>query len=543
MARSFQKGTQAVISVDTMATRFENMLNRVSNMIKRNNIYSVWIRLTIGKSDGNKIIFDTSSQNKDENLMMSLDYEKVGAGIGNKFTFKVAFDLFNYGQETKKNVEKLDELIYRALNVEEYENAIDYFYCNFQYGYNVVGDTQIVSPFYEGLITEIVPSVDYSNGKTYYTISGSSMTTGTGLKYSYDQIGNADNKEGRWNGLDLVQWILWYYHGNPDTVSQMSQDYSGNIGNQHQDVKDGIATKFNIDIPKDLIKSASLVYMEKIPSMTPIDYCKEVLNRTVNTSDSKFNGDITNPGYNLEEGDFKPYYTIYITDSGGSGIPTIHVAYIGSNGDLQAIQGLRTINFEFEWFSKTNNIVIGWQPQVDLMSYFAARAEREHQINALQRRIDDAKSMESVNNTVNNVIDNGQRQITGFVKGLRRKYSFLGAGAEWFVNRGNAAVDTGQTVASKITQAGTAAAIAECNAKIKELSDTSNIEYYKSKLTLVGIPSDIPLNIMLQIKPKIFESISRTQGKYYVLGAKDTINTNGLFVTSIDLVRYKNINS
>lgn len=197
MARSF-KDIQATISTDTMKDRFENMLSKVSNMINKNNIYSVWIRLVIGKSEKYQIVFDTSSKDKDENLIIGLDYEKSGAGMANSFTFKVAFDLFNYGQETKKNVEQLDELLYKSMNITEYTEAIDRLYCKFQYGYNVTGDTQIVSPLYEGLITQIIPNVSYSNGKTSYTIKGSSFITSMGgsSDYTYSQIGNEDSIDG-----------------------------------------------------------------------------------------------------------------------------------------------------------------------------------------------------------------------------------------------------------------------------------------------------------------------------------------------------------
>lgn len=539
MARSFQTGTTAVISTDTMATRFENTLNKVSNMIKGDNTYSVWIRLTIGKSDKNKIVFDTSSTNKDENLMMSLDYEKVGAGEGNEFTFKVAFDLFNYGQETKKNVEKLDELIYRALNIKSYKNAKDYFYCNFQYGYNVVGNTQIVSPYYEGLITEIVPSVDYSNGRTYYTIKGYSMITNASLKYSFDPVGNENDADGRWNGLDLVMWVLWYYHGNPATMSQLSRDYSGNEQNQHYDVQNGIAAKFNIDIPKDLLDNASLVYMEAMSDMTPMDYCREVLHRTVNTSDSRYNGDDLNPGYDLEDGDFEPYYTMYVTDSGGGGVPTVHVAYIGSNGDLNALRGIRTINFNFEWFSRTNNLVIGWKPQVDLMAYFVARAEIEHHIAAMEKEIELLKSASKNLNNINTSIDNWQESVLNKLT-YGKKFNLFGVEID-VQSVANSAVDALQAFTTGVAEIGVDGIISNYQEKIKALSDTTNIEYYQSTLTLVGIPSDIPLNVLIQVKPKIFESVSRTQGKYYILGAKDSINTNGLFTTTIELQRYKNM--
>ena len=95
-SRSFT-GSSATMNQVTMAANFENTLKRVNNMIKKDSAYSVWIRMVIGKGS-NQIVFDSSSTNKEENIVMSLDYEKSGVGSANQFTFKVAFDLFNYGQ-------------------------------------------------------------------------------------------------------------------------------------------------------------------------------------------------------------------------------------------------------------------------------------------------------------------------------------------------------------------------------------------------------------------------------------------------------------
>lgn len=528
MARNFKTGTSAVMSLDVMTSRFENMLSRVNNMIKGDNTYSVWIRLVIGKSEKYQIVFDTSSTNKDENLMLSLDYEKCGAGQGNKFTFKVAFDLFNYGQETKKNVEKLDELLYKAMNITEYTEAIDRLYCKFQYGYNVVGNTQIVSPLYEGLITEIVPTINYSNGKTYYTISGNSIITSMGIDYTFNQIGNQTDKTGSWNGLDLVLWILWYYHGNEATRNELPRDYSGNKDNQHPDVLKGINAKLNIDIPKELMDGASNVYMPTMSKMSPIDYCKEVLSKTVNMNDSRFNGDKDNPDYDLEdENDFRPYYTLYITDSGGSGVSTVHVTFISSKDEENNMNQTHPINFNFEWFNRTNGIVLGWQPNVNVMTYLVARAQKEHDKLMLEAKKDnELKENEEKIDSVINAIPKPPTDTSKLI----------------YTTHPSTIYNNVVSALTGIKNANSKRITAMYDDKIKQLSDTSNLEYYKSKLTLVGIPSDIPIGALLSIKPKILESMSRTQGKYYTLGAKDSISTNGLFVTNIELVRLKNYN-
>lgn len=498
MDRNFNSGTIAIMNRNTMAKRFENMLGKVTNMINNNNIYSVWIKLVIGKSK-NQITFDTSSTDRDKNLFVSLDYEKCGAGVANKFTFKVAFDLFHYGQDTKGNVEALDELIYRAMNTGEYKEAMDMFYCKFQYGYNIVGDTQIVSPLYEGLIMDIIPNIDYTNGKSTYTISGNSIIAGMSIPYSFKEVGSSETKDGRWKGLDIVLWQLWYHHGNEATVDQLPQDYSKNINNRHRDVVDGVAQKVNIDIPEELINSSSHVYMPQINEMTTWDYCLEVLNKTVNVNDSRYNDNELNPGYDLEDdNDFKPYYTMYMTDSGGSGVPTVHVTFISSKDDENADKESYPINFDFTWYNRKNSIVIGWQPEVSVITYLLTKAEKEHN-----------KLLENTINTIS--------------------------------SESNESTNVSSFIASTGIALGVAAANTMADEKIKELSNTTE-EYYKAKLTLVGMPCDIPIGVLLDIKPVILESVSRTQGKYYILSAKDTINTNGLFTTTIELHRLKDRN-
>lgn len=521
MARSFSTGTTAVMDMDTMSKRFENMLSKVTNMINSNNIYSVWIKLVIGKSDKFKIVFDTSSTNRDENLFIGLDYEKSGAGTANKFTFKVAFDLFHYGQDTKGNVEKLDELIFRAMNTDDYKEAMDMFYCKFQYGYNVTGDTQIVSPLYEGLILDIVPSIDYTNGKTSYTISGNSIIDGASIEYSYKEVGNSKSMEGRWKGLDIVLWQLWYHHGNEATVSQLPQDYSGNIDKRHRDVLNGISPKMNIDIPLDLINSSSHVYMPQMNDMTAIDYCKEVLSRTINTNDSRYNGDELNPDYKLEDDEFRPYYTLYLTDSGGTGVPTVHVAFISSKDDENTRKEAYPINFDFTWYNRSNSIVINWQPNVNVRTYLLTRAEKRHKELMY---IEMKKVLESSGDNTEKAINN----IKNFIQQIT-----WGEGDKIVENLANSVIST---LALGVTNA-----ISKIDEKLAALSNTTD-EYYKAKLTLVGMPCDIPIGVLLDIKPVILESVSRTQGKYYTLSSTDSINTNGLFTTTIELFRLKDKN-
>lgn len=526
MANRDFKSIKQTLDQDTIRTRFDNMLTNVNNMLARDNIYSTWIRLDIGKSEKNRISFNSSSNDTNKNLILGLDFEKVISGAANKFTIKIAFDLFHYGQNTKGNVEALDELIYKALNISNYEKANDQFYCKFQYGYNVTGDTQLVSPIYEGMITDIKPSVDYMNGKTYYTIEGTSFVLNASVPYTYPAVKDE-------NGLEVVARILWHHYGHPDTKSALS-GISGIEEPQDPDVtganNNNIPTvaRFMIDVPENLRKNASKVTMSTMNDMTPIDYIKEVLSKTFNTADPSYKNDEQGERYDLADGLFKPYYTYYLTDSGGNGVPTIHITYIASQESaISDSNGLRKINFNFEWFNRSNNIVVGWNPETNIKQYFLIRSR----IDSISNKINMNKQEIEVN----------RKTLEELERESDRWNNYQGTG-NWIIDTINKGVWGLMAGINKGQRENLESSIASLNANIKELQDSlsaysQGYEFYKATITLVGIPSDIPVSCILSIKPKIFESISRTQGNYMVLGATDKINTNGLFTTTINLLR------
>lgn len=525
MANRDFKSIKQTLDQDTLRTRFDNMLTNVNNMLAKDNIYSTWIRLDIGKSKENRISFNSASNDTNKNLILSLDFEKVISGAANKFIIKIAFDLFHYGQNTKGNVEALDELIYKALSIDNYDKANDQFYCKFQYGYNVTEDTQLVSPVYEGMITDIKPSVDYMNGKTYYTIEGTSFVLNASVPYTYQAV-----KEE--NGLEVVARTLWYHYGHPDTKSALS-GISG-IDSQHEDVtgakNNNVPTvaRFMIDVPENLRNSASKISMGTINDMTPIDYIKEVLSKTFNTSDPSYINDDQGERYDIVEGCFKPYYTYYITDSGGNGVPTIHICYIASQSEaISDSNGIRKINFNFEWFNKSNNIVVGWNPEVNIKQYFLIRS-----------RIDSISSKINMNRQE---IEINKKTLAEVEREHDRWNNYQGTG-NWIIDTINKGVWGLMSNITKGQKENLENSIASLNANIKELQDSleaysQGYEFYKATITLVGIPADVPVSCILSIRPKIFESISRTQGNYMVLGATDKINTNGLFTTTINLLR------
>ena len=71
--------------------------------------------------------------------------------------------------------------------------------------------------------------------------------------------------------------------------------------------------------------------------------------------------------------------------------------------------------------------------------------------------------------------------------------------------------------------------------------ETEINEMYDAQLQILGIPCDVPIGAELTIIPRVLESESRTAGIYSVKGCEDSINNRGQFVTTIDLLRVRNI--
>lgn len=69
-----------------------------------------------------------------------------------------------------------------------------------------------------------------------------------------------------------------------------------------------------------------------------------------------------------------------------------------------------------------------------------------------------------------------------------------------------------------------------------EVSDEI-FECYDSTITLLGIPTDVPLGATVKIIPKVLESESRTAGIYMIRGATDTISNQGVFSTELQVLR------
>ncbi len=89
--RTYSKNFSNVVATmdrEKLNTRFNTVLNSVSNMVANTSVYTTWIKVQIG-GDSEPLIFNTSSQSEEQNLLVSLQVEKVGARYNKYFYFTI----------------------------------------------------------------------------------------------------------------------------------------------------------------------------------------------------------------------------------------------------------------------------------------------------------------------------------------------------------------------------------------------------------------------------------------------------------------------
>lgn len=499
----------AVYSTDSnkMITRYEQMLNKVCNMIETGGpIYSTWIRFQIGKNK--PIVFDSTSTNKNENLIAQLSLEKSGAGVANSFSLKVIYDAFDYGQSSVDQLEQLDEMLADALSYD-FNDDNDRLRGYLQYGYNNTKDSDMVSPQYEFILTNVNSSVDWSTGITTYTFEGTSLiSTDCNFKANIDQVDG-------WKLLDTVKWHLFYYYGDENNVPE---GYSGNK-------PFGGSPKYKIDVPQELINDS--VTIDTIPAtsdISPWDYCKNLLEGQISLSDSKLE-----EYQNLSELKpcERPQYVLYITDADR----TIHVDYISPKRK----EGNKKINFNFTWSKNTSkNIVQNWAPNVDLRMYLIQKCNIQREKAIAQEKLDSELAVIEeyelspreqfevrLQQKKNNLLSAPTRENGRYVSVFEQD-----AGFEEATETKKSEMRSEALQAYKDT-------IEKLNNKIFEM--------YDAELTIVGVPADLPIACEVTVKPVILESVSRTAGVYMTTGCTDTITSKGVFSSTLKLLRIRSL--
>lgn len=512
---------KAITDPASMATRFDKMLNNVANMLAKAPIYTTWIRFQIGKKQ--PLTFNTASTNKKQNLIADLEVEKQGAGVCNDFTINVYYDPFDYGQNPTDQIELLDDLIAYVMSFDisddTSENNLDSLRGYIQYGYNYSDDTTLVSPKYQFMLTGAETRVTAKNGITRYTFTGTSdLAIDCDFNVTFPEFSNVSL-------LDVITTVLYCYYGdseNPPSSSHLLD----NITYVENDFK------YKIDISDSLYAdSPTIESIEASAAISPWSYCKNLLTGKISKSDEE-SEDYKNLD-TLKENE-KPQYILYMTDEAGA--KCIHLNYISPKKE-----GNTKLDFEFTWSLQAKNLVEDWNPQVDLQLYLIRKAQaiRKARLAAINpdtgttiydslQNIDSSAIYNIATNAKNGTFELGDNPIANFLELLLN-------------NSGT--VKVAGAVGTSIMNSLKGIDLAAIQAYIKAATPNTQIkdEMYDAELTIVGIPSDIPLGCEIKIKPRINQAVSRTAGIYMVKGCTDRIDTSGKFSSTLKLLRLKSL--
>ena len=469
---------QASKDIDTMLNRFDNTITKVHEMINKQTVYSTWIKFQLGVT--NYLVFDSTSNDSNENLICSLEFNKSGAGIANDFTLKIAYDPFNMGQNSKSKIEQLDEWVAESMAMD-FNSDTKQCKGYLQYGYNNTDDNELISPSYEFMLTECSSDTNFANGIGTFIFKGTSIiSTDSEFTANFNAINS-------WNLMDIIDWHLYYYYGNSDKggahVKPGTKTYPGALG-------------YLIDIPDKLFEEAPTISFTEASGITPWAYCESVLENQISVPDAE-----SDQYKELDKmsASSRPKYIMYITDDRGQ--KTIHVNYISP---LRNNNDNKSLKWEFTWNEEKNNsLVIDWSPTSNSWLYIIQKTKYLRD-EAIRRKL----------NPTNSQVNSLQAGRANIVK----------------KDTDNVSVE-----ANDINSASAAFA------KIQTSNKTEVTELYDAKLTTVGFPCDVPLAVEVRILPKILESVSRTSGVYMINKCTDQITNKGLYTSTFELFRLRSI--
>lgn len=349
-SRNF-KNISATTTPSKMAAKYTTMLNAISNMItKEGPVYSTWIRFQIGKT--NPIQFDSTSNNKKENMIAGLTFNKKGAGVVNDFELVIRYDPFDYGQNTKDKIELLDELIADAMSYDMHKD-LDRMRGFIQYGYNCPTDSTLISPKYQFILTNASSSVDWSTGIAEYTFEGT-----TDLAADANFTTSLPKFENEYL-IDIVTTVLWAFYGK-----KSEEPVHKAKGIDFHENEWG----YKIEVDDELRLQSPQIDVAAVSKQSPWLYVKNLLDSNMSAEDQ------TLEVYQSDKitQDQKPRYTMFITDEAGA--QTIHIGYVSPKEQGKNVK----IEYDFTWGMKSQkNLVVKWNPETDLRLYLLQQAVKK----------------------------------------------------------------------------------------------------------------------------------------------------------------------
>lgn len=251
---------------------------------------------------------------------------------------------------------------------------------------------------------------------------------------------------------------------------------------------------YEIDISEELLNEQQTDNIEPIDAVTinPLNYCKDILDK-YNLNQAEIDSGEYTPEklQNMRYGQI-PQYSLFITENNGQKV--IHINHTSKS----TLGTIISVNYVFDWSNTNNNIVISWKPEADLKFYLIQMGNHKRG----NRDLNYWTQIEASN--TKNIQD------TNFIGPVM---------SPMFVNE----------------------QIELAKQKSADAKDNLIKEYYDATLECVGIPTDAPIGGIIRIKPVLFQSVSRTAGIYFIKGAEDTINTNGIFKTTLTLFRINDL--
>lgn len=242
--------------------------------------------------------------------------------------------------------------------------------------------------------------------------------------------------------------------------------------------------KYKINIEDNLYNdSLTGQTIDAATGVTPWAYCDSILNKyylTDSESKSELYQDVENLSYAL-----RPRFVMYIDDAEKT-IRVTHVVpklYQDEDGNVKydySEKSLLSLDYTFSWGYNKQNLVVGWKPEAQTYLYLIRRARKLR----LEEQLNKAKMSNDIN-----------------------------------------ADET----------------IKELQEELTNVNDDLN-EMFDAQLQTIGIPADVPIGVEVGIEPHILETVSRLAGIFVIVGASDTITSNGIFSTTYKLFRIRGFN-
>jgi len=463
------------------------IFKKVSDKFNTKPEYTIWIDFKI-----NSLHVNSTSQDANSNIIMSLNNEKNGSGYANSFTITIAHAPMAgaYDLQTHQifNPNAIDEaLLQMNVNGAPWSSR----YCEIEYGYADETDFKSFRTVkYYGMVMEY--TCEIQDSILIYVIKGFSGVTS--LNESKDPLIITPNSDGFIKPTEAVAQIIERYlqagRKHESGVYPIS-DYVS----YHYIFDEGVrGSDQETIIPPPTDKNPSQAITDILNMAIPIEDAEKIENNTIISNSNKV------------------YYGWYISDTVEASMKntywsgTIHI--FKTDPKTLREKNDTDVNLVFNWMSpgptgEFNHIVRSFMPKYDGKVLFALSIKKFN--------IDDEEG------TKEQEIITQQRNGTYFINN---------SGQIERANVTSIAPATGGEVRQIISRV-----------EQERSSWIHSMQYpYKADMITVGIPCEIPITGLIRIVPLIYGQKHHSAGIYMVLRTSDRLTTQG-FETSWELIK------